>query len=222
MIAGGGGRAGGPRPPGWAVCSAVAAPVLLIGGWSIAAARQPAGYSAVRDTISALAARTATDRWVMTGALIGVGLCHIVTALGLRAAATPGRVVLATGGVATVLFAAFPLDADGNSTPHGLVAAVAFGALAGWPAVAVRRGAVMLRPPVGLLAAAALVGLVGWFAIELVGTSSGGRVGLAERVAAAAQALWPAVVVVVLRAHGTRSMGADWTDVVDGRTDPDR
>src|ERR1700719_1348053 len=106
------------RIPWWALVSSGAAPVLLIGGWTIAQARQPPGYSPVRDTISALAARGAADRWVMTSALAGLGACHVVTALGLRPARPGGRVVLAGGGVATVLVAAFPQPAHGNSVAH--------------------------------------------------------------------------------------------------------
>ncbi|MDQ3154878.1 MAG: DUF998 domain-containing protein, partial [Actinomycetota bacterium] len=89
-----------PSVPRWAVVSAAAAPVLLIGGWTLAATRQPAGFDSAVDTISALAAYGAADRWIMTAGLAGLGACHVVTALGLRSAALPGRLVLATGGVA--------------------------------------------------------------------------------------------------------------------------
>jgi purine-cytosine permease-like protein len=51
-----------------------------------------------------------------------------------------------------------------------------------------------LRLRVRLVAAAVLVGLVGWFAVELV--TQGQRLGLAERMAAGTQSLWPLVVVV--------------------------
>ena len=47
---------------------------------------QPPGYSPMRDTISALAALGARDRWLMTSALAGLGTSHIITALGLRPA----------------------------------------------------------------------------------------------------------------------------------------
>ena len=57
--------------------SAGVAPVALIGGWSLAASRQPASYHAVEETISALAAHGATDRWIMTAGLALLGLCHI-------------------------------------------------------------------------------------------------------------------------------------------------
>ncbi|MBA2310412.1 MAG: DUF998 domain-containing protein, partial [Pseudonocardiales bacterium] len=52
--------------PWWGVLSSAAAPVLLIGGWTVAAVRQPAVFDSTVDTISALAALDATDRVVMT------------------------------------------------------------------------------------------------------------------------------------------------------------
>ncbi|MEU4690874.1 DUF998 domain-containing protein [Actinoplanes sp. NPDC023714] len=184
--------------PGWALLSSAAAPVLLIGGWTLAAGLQPGGFDSTASTISALAAHGATDRWVMTAALAGVGICHAVTARGLSPAALPGRIVLALGGVATVLVAAFPLPVTGSSPQHAVAASAAFGALAVWPAFAWRRdgrGPRALRPAVSLAAAAVLLGLVAWFAVAL-GT---GRAGLAERVAAGAQALWPLAVVLSCR-----------------------
>src|SRR5262245_28691786 len=109
------------RVPWWAVVSAGLAPVFLIGGWTLAARLQPRGYNSLRDTISALAGLGATDRWVMTAGLAGLGICHLVTSLGLRPAASTGRVALAVGGVATILVAAFPLPRIGTSEAHRLV-----------------------------------------------------------------------------------------------------
>jgi len=206
--------------PWWGLASSTAAPVLLIGGWTWAAARQEIGFDSLTQTISALAALDATDRWVMTSALAGVGLAHITTALALRGAALPGRLVLAGGGVATVLVAALPLPTvlgDGGSAPHAIVAGISFGALAIWPAFAMRRrtqnrrtyerraglGAVHrgipwgLRPKVALVATAALLAGVGWFVTNLGQDMS--QVGLSERVAAGAQAIWPLLVVLSTR-----------------------
>ena len=190
--------------PRWAVWSSATAPVLLIGGWTVAQARQPAGFDPVRDTISALAGLGATDRWIMTSALAGVGACHVATALGLRAASAPGRVVLGAGGLATLLVAALPLPAGGGpAVAHGVMAGIAFGGLGLWPALSWRplprrrcRPALAVRGSVALTATALLLLLVGWFVIELV---VGGRVGLAERCAAGAQALWPLVAVLSVR-----------------------
>jgi hypothetical protein len=189
--------------PWWVVASAGAAPVLLVGGFTLAGALQPRGYNPIRDTISALAARGATDRWVMTSALAGLGACHVVTAAGLRPARLPGRVVLAGGGAATVLVAAFPQPVQGNSVAHTVAAAAAFTALAIWPAFAAPRDglAPLLTRPVSGAASVILLGLVVWFAAEL----HGGERGLAERAAAGAQALWPlAVVVSAQRGHPRR------------------
>ncbi len=185
------------RIPWWAVASAGVAPVLLIGGWSLAEARQPPGYNPIRDTISALAALGATDRWVMTSALAGLGACHVVTATGLRPARRGGRIVLGAGGAATVLVAAFPQPAHGNSAAHTVAATVAFVSLGAWPVLAARRRApvpLMRRLP-SALASGVLLGLVVWFAAEL----HGGQRGLAERVASGAQALWPLLVVLAAR-----------------------
>jgi len=182
------------RTPWWGLVSATAAPVLLIGGWTVAAARQRGGFDPVVETISALAARGADGRWVMTTALAGLGLCHLTTALALRSAATPGRVVLGVGGAATVLVAAFPQPAgDGSSAAHTAAAGVAFAALAGWPLLAADPdGGPALSRPASVAACAVLLGLVGWFFAELAADSA--RVGMSERVTAGAQAVWPMVV----------------------------
>ncbi len=215
------------RTPWWGMVSSTAAPVLLIGGWTWAAARQEIDYDSLTQTISALAALDATDRWVMTAALAGVGLSHITTALALRSAALPGRLILAGGGLATVLVAALPLPTvigDGGSTPHTIVAGISFGALAIWPAFAMRASsrapslAVMaktaknpggarstrggdkpavpwaLRRKVALAATAVLLAGVAWFVSDL--GDDGSQVGLSERVAAGAQAIWPLLVVL--------------------------
>ncbi|MDP9240229.1 MAG: DUF998 domain-containing protein [Actinomycetota bacterium] len=178
------------RVPWWAVVSAAAAPVFLIGGWTVGAALQPAGYDPVTDTISALAAHGATDRWVMTTGLAGLGACHFVTALGLRPAGRPGRVALGVGGVATMLVAAFPQPDMGASTAHFWAATTGFVTLAVWPVLA-------WRNRMGLVTSIALLGTVGWFAVELFG--KGDLIGLSERFVAGSQALCPLVAVVVLR-----------------------
>jgi hypothetical membrane protein len=186
------------RTAWWGLASSTAAPVLLIGGWTLAAARQRPAFDSVTQTISELAAHGSDDRWVMSGALVGLGLCHLVTASALRPAATVGRLVLAAGGVATVLVAAYPLTVGaGSSRAHTFAATVALGSLAIWPAAAWRRSPETpppLRPAVCAAASLALLGGLAWFGYEL-GTD-GSRIGLAERVAAGSQAVWPLVVVV--------------------------
>jgi hypothetical membrane protein len=191
------------RVPGWVVASATVGPVALIGGWTIAAARQPPGYDPVRDTISALAARGATDRWLMTAALAGLGACYVVTAAGLRPGRRAGRAVLFGGGCATLLVAAFPQPAHGNSVAHTIAAAVAFTSLGVWPVLAAsdRQSVPLLTRAASVTATSVLVGLVLWF----VGEIHGGQRGLAERAAAGAQALWPLAVVLSARRASARA-----------------
>jgi hypothetical membrane protein len=191
------------RIPWWSLASAAAGPVLLVGGWTLAEPRQPPNYDPVRDTISALAAQGATDRWIMTSALAGLGACYLITAAGLGPAKSVGRCVLAVGGVGTVLVAGFPQPVEGNSVAHTIAATVAFVALAAWPACAARRRPCpdLLTPTASVIATLGLLGLVGWFALEL----HGGQRGLAERVAAGAEALWPLAVVFTARRFLRRS-----------------
>jgi hypothetical membrane protein len=170
----------------WAVLSSLLAPVALIGGWTVAAAVHP-GFDQVRYTISALAAVGAPHRWIMTTGLAVVGVCHVVTAAGLPDARTAGRVLLAVGGVASIAVAALPQPANG----HELAAAVVFGALSIWPAVAAAPDARSAR----LATAVFLVCLAG-FGLALL---TDHLVGLSERVLAGAQVCWPAVAVLVSR-----------------------
>ena len=189
------------RTPWWVLLAAATAPVLLIGGWSVAERLQPPTYDSVRDTISFLAGRGATDRWLMTVAIAALGACYVVIALGLRAVSTPGRVVLAIGGIGTIFVSALPLPHVGTSQSHGTAAAVGFVALTIWPLATLRRDGPTtpwaLRTPVGIAVTAVLIGLVTWFGICLL---SHDLVGVSERAAAAAESLWPLIVVLSARA----------------------
>ncbi len=193
------------RVPWWALVSSIAAPVLLIGGWTLAAAVQPVRFDSVVRTVSELAAGDTPHRWLMTSALVGLGLSHLVTALALAPAATAGRLTHGLGGLATLLVAAFPLPGAGRSSAaHTAAAGVAFISLAVWPAFAWTRRRVpghvataVLSPRVSAAATGVLMLTVTWFFAELL--LGGQRVGLAERVAAGAQALWPMAVVLSVR-----------------------
>lgn len=82
-------------PAWWTMLAASLAPMLLVGGWVVAHMVQPSSYSPVRQSISVLAGRAGTDRWIRTGALFGVGCCYLTMAAGLtalcRAARLAGR-----------------------------------------------------------------------------------------------------------------------------------
>ncbi|MEV4656320.1 DUF998 domain-containing protein [Micromonospora sp. NPDC049301] len=213
--------------PNWAVVTAAAAPLLLVSGWTVAGARQPAGYDPVRDTISELAGHDATDAWIMISCLVLLGCCYLAVAAVLHAAGLPSRFLLAVGGVATIALVAVPRPTVGGSLSHGIVATVAVLALALWPAgTALRlpRGAdaghpSAAEPPwafrraVGLSVSALLLGLFSWFAYEV---TSGSRTGLAEWVTAVAVSLWPLLALLSARqAHLTWSAAGAGTLLPD-------
>jgi hypothetical membrane protein len=165
----------------------------------LAATRQPPTYDPLTETLSALAAEGAVDRWIMTLAFAAIGLCYVLTAIALREPALPGRMALATGGVATILVAIFPEPSGGTSDRHGVVATIASSAIAVWPALATRRGPRVswpLRPVASIAVSIVLIGLLVWFVHELQRDT---LVGLSERMAAGTEALWVAVAAVALR-----------------------
>jgi hypothetical membrane protein len=183
--------------PWWTVAAASASPVLLIGGFCLATAMQPASYNPVRDTISELAGREATDPWVMTSALAGLGLCYLFTAAGLQPARGAGRVLLAGGGVAMLLIALFRQPRHGYSLAHELAVIVTVLTCCTWPVFASRRrdpARLLTRTP-SFAAAGVSLALAAWYALE----SHGALLGLAERCAAAAPPLWLFAVVVTTR-----------------------
>ena len=190
--------------PWWGLASSVVAPLALVGGWTWAAAAQSPAFDSIASTISALAAHDADSRWVMTGALVVTGSCHVTTACALVPVRRLGRALLAAGGVATVGVAVFPLpSATGTSPMHTLCASAAFALLAGWPfASAVSdswaEGAWATRPVVRTTAGSVLVLLVLGFVAGQ--RASGDLTGLLERLAAGAQSAWPAAVALSLAA----------------------
>lgn len=178
----------------WTLAAAAAAPVALIGGGEWAAAVQPDGYSRVRDSISSLAARGATEPWIMTTALALVGISYLLTALALKGAHRTGRWLLTLGGAATVVVAACP-------QPHPLhvpAAGIAFVALALWPLAS---GLPSRWTATAVTAVTAV--LLGWFALQLGGT----WLGATERAVAWTEACWPVVCVLVIRAARTSDSG---------------
>ena len=176
--------------------SSALSPVLLIGGWTVAARLQPPSFDAMASTVSSLAAIGAADRWVMTLTFLLVALCNILTAAALRPAGLAGRVILLAGSVAGVLVALNP-ERLGGSVQHAIWATIGFVGMALWPAGAWRRGSSVpwaLRPAVCAGAVALLLALTAWFGAEMV--SGGGQAGLVERVVGLAQVLWPLTVVL--------------------------
>lgn len=197
-----------PLVPWWALLSSGCAPVVLIGGWALAEAVQPVGYDPMVQSISSLAAYGASDRWMMTASLFLLGLCHAVTALGLRAAALPGRIALGFGGGASVLVALSPEPWGGTTLRHLVATGMGFTALALWPVLAAtgpgRAMVWALRPWIGYATMLLMTAGAAWFLVDLHGH---GAAGLVERILTGYQSLWPLVAVAAC-AVGRLRVGA--------------
>lgn len=204
--------------PKWALLSSGCAPVLLVGGWTIAGLLEGPAYDPATQTISVLAAHGAAGFWVMTGALVALGVCHLLTAWGLRAAALAGRVALGGGGASALVVVLVPAPGSGGSLRHGSAVAVGFALLAVWPVLAARRGTAApwgLRPVPSLVMTALMGAGAAWFLIEV---HDRGAIGVAERVVTSVQSLWPFVVVASCLRHQPGFTGfRRATDVSVGR-----
>ena len=187
--------------PWWGLASSAATPVVLVGGWMLAASLQPHAYDPIRQSVSTLAAIGEPDRWVMTLVFVLVAICYLVTALALRPAARAGRIVMAAGGVAGIMVAVSPESTTGRlSLAHDVWATIGLTLLALWPLAARRAGSSAprpLRPAATIGAVAAMAVLLIWFFAEVV--AGGAQIGLAERVVGVAQASWPLLVVMSCR-----------------------
>ncbi|MDC2946304.1 DUF998 domain-containing protein [Streptomyces heilongjiangensis] len=194
--------------PRWALLPSMSAPVLLIAGWTGAALLEGPAYDPARQTISVLATYGAPGFWVMSGALLALGLCHLLTAWGLRAAALAGRVALGGGGLAAFAVVLLPAPSSGGSLRHGSVAVVGFTLLAVWPVLAADRSTEApwgLRPVPSWAATSVMGAGALWFVFE---SNDNGAAGVAERFVTSFQSLWPLVVVLsCLRHPGSRSDG---------------
>ncbi|HEU0207048.1 MAG TPA: DUF998 domain-containing protein [Pseudolysinimonas sp.] len=183
-----------------AIISSSLAPVLLIGGTLVAGALTP-GYDPVRQTISELAAGDAPTRVLMTVFFVLTGLCHLVTVFFARGIGIAGRVAFLIGALATLGVAAFPLPSvAGSSATHTVFAMIGFIFLAAWPLLGMRFRADLpwlIRPVGSILGTAILTAVCVWFLL-IWSSHSSPVVGLVERVAADAEALWPAVVATAL------------------------
>jgi hypothetical membrane protein len=175
------------------------APAVLVGGWLIAGALQPASYSPMRQTISVLAGYSGTDRWVMTAALLLVGSCQIATGVGLTAVRMPARILLILTGLSTLGIAATPESATGATTHHLAFAVSCVVTTAVWPVLVARRapGQSWILSVCGCATVTVIfTGLSCWL---LIAARDGADLGMVERLTSAVQALFPLVVALALR-----------------------
>ena len=194
-----------PLVPGWTVVTAALCPVLLVGGWLVSGTVQPASYSPLQQTMSALAGQPGTDRWIMTGALVLVGATQLATAAGLTGIGLPARLLLLVTGLCTIGVAGSPEVVAGPSKVHLAFAVSCVLTTAIWPLFVARR-APAPSWSVSISGCAAVTtfyaALSGWL---LFATFGGGDLGLAERVTSTALGLFPLVVILGLRHAAKRS-----------------
>ncbi len=190
------------RVPGWALVSAALAPIVLTSCWLIADTLQPPRYSPMRQTVSVLAGYAGTDRWLMTGGLVVVGLCYFVTTAGLRDIPVAARIVLLVTGAAAIGVAGCPQPVHGSTVQHMICTGVGELALAALPAIiGLHR---LDHRLLSAQASAQVAGLFGaffiWLVVEL---QDGAHLGLAERLTSSVQTCWPFVIALALR-HSSR------------------
>jgi Protein of unknown function (DUF998) len=186
--------------PGWAVGTALLAPLVLVGGWLIAGALQPASYSPMRQTMSVLAGQSATDRWAMTAALLLVGSCQIATGAGLTAVRMPARILLILTGLSTLGIAATPEPATGPTSRHLAFAVSCVVTTAVWPVLVARRAPAQswILSVYGCATVTVIfAGLSCWLLVAA--RDGGGVLGMVERLTSAIQGLFPLVVALALR-----------------------
>jgi hypothetical membrane protein len=202
--------------PWWGVVSSALAPLILIGGWTLAADLQPVPFDAVRRSISALGSAGMPYHWVIAVALLGVGVCHATTGLALLPAAEPGRALLVIGGAASVLIAVNPQPAGGGSLVHEAFSLIGVIVMTIWPIAGMRRdpGAPLgLRPPAAYAMTGVLLVILAWFCLELF---NGPELGLAERTVTADQTIWPLIVVMSVLAAKQHTTARDRQEATVG------
>jgi hypothetical membrane protein len=190
----------GRAVPGWVVGTALLGPAVLVGGWLIAGALQPASYSPMRQTISELAGQSGNDRWLMTSALLLVGSCQIATGAGLTAVRLTARVLLILTGLSTLGIAATPEPAGGPTTRHLAFAVSCVVTTAVWPVVVARRrhAHAWILSVYGCATVTALFAALSLWLLVAAREGSG-DLGMVERLTSGAQGLFPLVVALALR-----------------------
>jgi hypothetical protein len=194
--------------PWWAVASAALSPGLLTAGWLVAGALQPASYSPVRGTVSALAGYGGADRWIMTDAMLLAAGCYLISAIGLTSLRPPARILLVVAGLCSAGIAASPEPAAGPSALHLTWTVIGAITITIWPVVAGWRAppqAAAVSARWCLVVTMVFAVMLGWVVLEIVG---GSALGIAERATASVQTTWPFVVALLLHRRAAPGLAA--------------
>jgi Protein of unknown function (DUF998)/Protein of unknown function (DUF3040) len=135
-----------------------------------------------RQTVSVLAGHAAKDRWIVTGAVYVIGMCHVATAAGLRRLNLRARVGLVVAGLAAIGIAASPQPVSGSNTKHLVFTVIGAVAITVWPALGAQRRApasILVNARVSAAVSLGFLILLSWTVVE---TQGGASLGLAERV----------------------------------------
>jgi hypothetical membrane protein len=189
----------------WATVSTALAPLLMVGAWLLAETLQPPSYSPLQSSISGLAALGATDRWIVTGALLLVGACYFVTAACLPGLRKSARTVLVIAGLSSIGIAMSPQPVHGTNLQHLVWTSLGAVAIAVWPAFTASRAPsqpLILRPPAAAAVTVVSLALLTWLIAE---TQGGSALGLAERLVTGVQMTWPFIVILALRSGRVRN-----------------
>ena len=191
-------RLGIQEIPGWTVVTAALVPVVLVTGWVVAGALQPASYSPMQQTMSVLAGHTGTDPWIMTGALFVVGGCQVATGVGVAGVRAAAGILLILTGLFTFGVALSPEPATGPTPLHLAFAGGCVVTTAIWPAFVARRA----PAPSWILSIYCCASAIAIFAVLcswlLIETQHGADLGLVERLTSTAQGLFPVFVILAL------------------------
>jgi hypothetical membrane protein len=196
------------RGPAVAVVTVLAPVVLVIGGLIAEAAQPPRSYDPVGQTVSVLAGRGATDRWIMTAVLAALGVIYLFVAAALREVPRTARLVLGVGASAVVVAALAAQPVHGSSTVHMAGTVTGVVTFVVWPVAlaadrrvhpGLRRGSVVAT---GLMLVA-----LGWVCAQ--GWTHGTWLGVAERVLLLVETVWP--IRVALASWPGRRLRVEWT-----------
>jgi hypothetical membrane protein len=183
----------------WTVVSTALTPLVMLAAWLIAEALQPPSYSPLQSSISGLAALGATDRWIVTSALLLVGAAYFVTAGCLPSLRMPARAVLLIAGVSSIGIAISPQPVHGSNAQHLVWTSLGAAAITVWPAFTGSRAPsapLILRARSAAAVTVVFLVLSAWLIAE---TQHGTVLGLAERLVSGIQITWPFAVALTLQ-----------------------
>ncbi len=190
-----------------ALFAATLGPIQSVLGWIISGALWP-GYDPIRKTISDLAADDSPVQWIQSSFFILGGILSLIAAVYARSLATPGRVIIFLGGLATFGFTYFTTPSqDGHSDMHRNFAIMSFVLFSAWPLFSMRTAKSypwVLRPVGAILATLGFTVISLWF-LSTWTNPDATNVGLVERVIATAQTTYLSAVIWIAWLHGKRS-----------------